>query len=663
MSASSGSSAHSREDRHSNRRSRHSDRHGSRNPDHLDADDHETGLCLDDVGSHNANPPPPTLAVFENIHRVRLLILTSIDEPYTTDHLTSPRMITMVIRPLVQRLYNPDDISIVYCLMANRVQFLRERGTMVHQSVNIARATLCELVAARVLRRFHEDNPGMSGLPTLATVLVDGFDPFQGAPIHVERPRRRFRWPFHQRGGYERKVTALELAILSEAKTFISSTGCQRVVEAVYHGRIVYTPNSVVDILPDHYVHQPVTLYDPTRAPLLNHRRLIVPRLRNFIGIAEFLVLVALYVLTLAHRNSDNLAMYEIGFIVYTTGWVVEVFADIIEHGYDLHSQSLWSFLDMTFTSIFGVYLIARVFDLTVGKFHDGLGLNVLCAAAPILTTRVAFNLMPDSILFISLHAMMKDFMMLTFVAMWCFAGFIVALQWMITTDGTDHAPSWATIGKWLLWIWFGLDGTGIEESVHFHVVLGPALMIGFAFLGNTLFLTVLVAMLTNTFSKIIAHETAEVHFRRAVVTFAGVKSDAIFAYPPPFNILALLFLLPLKLAVSDRTFHHVHVTLVRILNHPILLAIGLYERRRSWALFASGEARQGRWNMGGGLLPHNDLQAVFETDPPQAVREEVSALDVASDVDVVLHDAETVDWSSVDMGRSEGLVSRKRRQ
>ncbi|KAH7318396.1 nonselective cation channel [Stachybotrys elegans] len=599
----------------------------------------ETGLCLDDLTGHEPHTPASSLAVFDNIHRVRLYILASIDDPYTIEQLTSPRMTTMVVRPLAQRLYSPNDISMVYCLMANRVQFLRERATMVHQSVNIARATLCELVAARVLRRFHEDNVGVAGLPVLASILVEGFDPFQGAPVHVERPQRQFSgaW-FRPRSGDERKLTALELAILSEAKTFISSTGCQRVVDAVYHGRIVYTPVSMVDILPDHYVHQPVSLYNPSKAPLLNHHRLIVPRLRNFIGIAQFLVLTTLYVLTLLHRNSDTLVIYETIFVIYTAGWVVEEFADIVEHGWDLHAHSLWSFLDITFTSIFFVYLVARVVDFASGTIHDGLGLNILCAAAPILLTRVAFNLMPDSILFISLHAMMRDFMMLTFVAMWCFAGFIVALQWMITTDGTDNAPSWATIGKWLLWIWFGLDGTGIEESVHFHLVLGPTLMIAFAFLGNTLFLTILVAMLTNTFSKIIAHETAEVHFRRAVLTFAGVKSDAIFAYPPPFNILALLIMVPLKTAVSDKTFHEVHVALVRILNYPVLLLIGLYERQRAW----SGEGRHTRWSASR-LSPHSDLQIIFSSDPPPGIREEVGSLDKLSDVDIGVHEMEVV--------------------
>jgi hypothetical protein len=71
--------------------------------------------------------------------------------------------------------------------------------------------------------------------------------------------------------------------------------------------------------------------------------------------------------------------------------------------------------------------------------------------------------------------------------------------------------------------------------------------MVAFAFLGNTLFLTILVSMLSTTFSTIVSNATAEIQFRRAVLTLEGVKSDAIFAYQPPFNMLALLILLPLK--------------------------------------------------------------------------------------------------------------------
>lgn len=95
---------------------------------------------------------------------------------------------------------------------------------------------------------------------------------------------------------------------------------------------------------------------------------------------------------------------------------------------------------------------------------------------------------MPENMLFISLRAMMSDFMFLTLLAGWCFGGFLMSLRWLSENqDGSvpeDH--SLLTIAKWMLWIWFGLDGTGVQRSGEMHWLLGPTLMILFAFLGNT---------------------------------------------------------------------------------------------------------------------------------------------------------------------------------
>ncbi|KAL2204228.1 hypothetical protein CC79DRAFT_1344370 [Sarocladium strictum] len=516
----------------------------------------------------------------------------------------------------------------VYCLLANRVQFLREQATVHHQSVSVARATLCEVLAIRILRKLHESSPGPEGLLVLANILVEGFDPFQGAPSHVAGSSRPVQWPVQDRGGHERRVPALELAILSESKRFTSSQACQRVIDAIYVGRIIYTSSSFMDILPDHYKHRPVSVYNPSTAPFLNQYRLIVPRTRNLIELVQFLVLVTLYTLAMLHRSNATPSVYEVGFVVYTAGWILDEFAAIIEHGWEVHSQNLWSFLDFTFSIIFGLYLLARVYDVLVGQVSDGAGFATLCLAAPVLLTRIAFNLMPENIVFISLHAMMKDFLMLTFLAGWCFAGFFLALQWLVTSDNTTETPKWYTIVKWLIWIWFGLDGTGIEQSVQFHLILGPALMIAFSFLGNTLFLTILVALLTNTFSRIVAAEADEVQFRKAVLTFAGVKSDAIFAYPPPFNMAALAILLPLKAVVSPRTFHKIHVTLVRSVNAPTLVLISLFER---WSLRRSrvppgGSDSFWQWRFTG-WYPHGDIQAVFEVDTPSHINHEADII------------------------------------
>ena len=577
------------------------------------------------------------------------------DDPYTLDQLKAPRLNNLVVKPLVDKLYNPDDLSVVYCLLANRVQFLRhqlDEDELLYQTVNIARATLCELVAARVLRRFHEDHPDRPGLLLLANVLVSGFDPFDAAPDPLRRYRRSLQWPYQDRGGHERKLTALELAILSESKILIGSLACQRVVNAVYHGVVVYTPLSFVDILPDHYKHHPVSLYEPRRASILNHRRLIVPRLRNILELSHFAILLILYVLTMTHRNdqpTNQMSVYEAFFDIFTMGWVLEQFAAIIEHGWEVHAQNLWSFLDVTFIFIFLLHGIVRIVELFIAAPDTDYALPILATAAPVLLTRIAFTFMPDNIVFIALHAMMRDFTRLTFIAIWCFTGFLLGLLWLMRPGGTDpnitdptgtgivyeDRPSWATIGKWLLWIWFGLDGTGLERTADFHSILGPVLAVTFAFLGNTLFLTILVAMLTNTFSKIIANKQAEIEYRRAVLTFQGVKSDSIFSYPPPFNMLALVIMLPLKMFLGPAKFHQINVAVIRAINAPVLLLIALYERRRVWARSAR-TARRGlmigleegndRWHFG--LNPYADIHALFRADPPAQLMDMLEGLD-----------------------------------
>jgi hypothetical protein len=151
--------------------------------------------------------------------------------------------------------------------------------------------------------------------------------------------------------------------------------------------------------------------------------------------------------------------------------------------------------------------------------------------------------------------------------------------------------------------------------------------------LGNTLFLTILVAILTNTFSKIIANEAAEIQFRRAVLTFQGVKSDAIFSYPPPFNIAALLVLLPLKFLVGPLAFHHINVAAIRVINAPVLLLIGLWERRRVWARRSKSSFSRRSWRLFPGFSPHGDIHVVFGSEPPPEVMDALEKMDALHEV------------------------------
>ena len=456
-------------------------------------------------------------------------------------------------------------------------------------------------------------------------------------------------------------LTALELAIISESKHLASSSAFQRLVNAVYSGKVIYTPLSFFDILPDHYKHKPPSLYNPRKAPVLNHYRLIVPRTRTIIEIFQFAILLGLFTLLMVNLNGKGSVFYEIIFDIYAIGWILEEFAALLEHGWTVHLQKLWSFLDVTFWVIFFAYLCLRFDTFFFVRVSRQDALNVLCVAAPVLLPRLAFNLMPENIIFISLHAMMKDFTRLTVLAIWCFLGFLLSLLWLSNGEIlNEDASNWATIVKWLLWLWFGLDGTGIERADEFNPTIGPILMVSFTFLGSSLFLTILVAMLTSTFSAIISDQIAEIHFRRAVLTFAGVKSDSIFAYPPPFNIAAMCLLLPLKFVLTPRWFHKVNVSIVRTLNAPLLLFITFYERRRLWhSAVKSKESRNGllrsllSWRFTG-FSPHGDVQAVFEAPPP-ATREAIDAMDIIEDDDDDISSVAVEDFGDDEEGDDDG--------
>ncbi|CAI6339060.1 unnamed protein product [Periconia digitata] len=587
--------------------------------------------------------PNSALDTYYTIHRIRRLVIASIEDPYTMDQLKEPRMNVLIVKPLVDRLYDEEDISVVYCLLVNRMQFLREQHFQHHhQTVNLTRANLCELIAMKVLRRHDEEATGKQGLLLLAKILVAPFQPFQNAPPEVcPAPRQ---WQYNYQGGYEGKLTALEVAIVSESKTLLSGSACQKVIDAVYRGRVVYTPTPFLDILPDHYKHKPVSLYDPRKAPLLNQYRLIVPRTRQLIEVTQFIILLALYCSCMAAQHHADFTTQEALFIVYGAGWVMDECASMLEHGWTVHTQELWAFLDITFVIVYLAYSLLRIYAFFVDSTDYGRqALDLLAIAAPLLFPRLAFNLMPENMLFIALRAMVKEFTALSLIAVWCFGGFLLSLKWLSMGSPSadqDSSPNPITISKWMLMIWFGLDGTGIEEAPTFHEILGPALMVVYAFLGNTLFLTVLVSILSNTFSKIAADATSEIQFRRAVSTFEGVKSDSLFSYSPPFNILGLFVLLPLKFILSPRWFHKINITIIRVLNFPLLLALAVYERKFLWkparkrALGASGLAKRkaGIWGWWGSFNVHAEIQRVFDEDPPEDVLRKIEDEDDLED-------------------------------
>lgn len=115
----------------------------------------------------------------------------------------------------------------------------------------------------------------------------------------------------------------------------VSELNSRRSIDAIYEGRIIYTPSSFLDIIPDRYKQKPISLYDPRKASLLNQYRLIVPRTRNILEIMQFVLLLLLYLGFMAKRpDPGTFSPLEACFSVYAFGWMLDQFATMLEHGW-----------------------------------------------------------------------------------------------------------------------------------------------------------------------------------------------------------------------------------------------------------------------------------------------------------------------------------------
>jgi hypothetical protein len=50
--------------------------------------------------------------------------------------------------------------------------------------------------------------------------------------------------------------------------------------------------------------------------------------------IFQFVILLILYVAFMAERDAEHISIFEVAFTVYTFGWVLDLFATVLEHGW-----------------------------------------------------------------------------------------------------------------------------------------------------------------------------------------------------------------------------------------------------------------------------------------------------------------------------------------
>ncbi|KAF7356596.1 hypothetical protein MVEN_00993600 [Mycena venus] len=524
--------------------------------------------------------------VYPVIHMIRQDIIHFIDTPLTYEALTAPDLTYTLIHPLLEKYCNlqraHSNLSIVFCLLLNRVHFIRD-DNIATASVSHSRATLCEILAIRTLRDYG------NSMMDLTVILTTSWPVYNGAGSEVLAHGRQEFADFDEE---ERVGNAIEMAIVGKAKRFIKSSSCQKVIDGIWSGRYVYQAESNHSILSDaspfKYLQLRAnasldiqansnTLLRPTQKLLC--WIITVPAIRSVLEYLNFLILFILFVIAMEMAEVKHINFSEVLFIIYALGFTLEKVAAMQEHGIKVYFKGTWNGFDMVFVATYCFYAFLRIY----GVYHDhewarATGLDSMAIIACLMFPRLAFVTLKNNLMVLSLRAMMMQFLVLMMIAAFCFCGFLYALWTLGRNSAAGYSAS--LIGWWMLDLWFGLDASGFDRANQFHPIFGPVLMVTYACLSNTLLLTVLVSILSNTFATINEDAAAEAMFRKAVSTIEGVKADSLFSYQPPINLIALCIMLPASYILSPRWFHKVNVFMIRITSFPILLLISLYERQ-----------------------------------------------------------------------------------
>ncbi|KAI9463324.1 hypothetical protein BJY52DRAFT_79038 [Lactarius psammicola] len=510
-----------------------------------------------------------SVKVFPYIVHLKRDVIRNLDTALSWDQLTASDVNFAVVRPLVfkyARLKNP---AIVYVCLVVRSHFISvAEQDLAFSGVSFSRAILCEILAMKLVHHFA------SNQIELVSVLTTSWSPLAGATNDVIEDVKNILGNNEDQGVVDLQ-SALEMAISSSAKRFVSSPIVQSVVNDIYSGRVIYSSSGNRSIVADNYKLRAIEIYNSRNAPWLNHYRLRVPRYGAILEFLNFTYLLVTFILCLFYKDLNTPNAFEVLFVVFAAAFALEEYTASVEHGWSVYFANMWNVFDSAFIVVTTLYLVLRVKGLSSGDpSTSDLGFDILACGACILFPRLAFFMVSNNVVIFALRAMTAEFVFFMGIAATCFSGLLFTL-WMLGSEKwTLKSIAWLMVQ-----IWFGNTYLSFGQASSFHPFFGPILMVGFAALSNTLLLTILISTLSNTFTRIDANANQEFLFQFTITTLEGMKSDALFSYQPPFNLLAFAILWPASWVLTPRNLHSANVLLIRLTSFPILVTISLYER------------------------------------------------------------------------------------
>ncbi|KAK4693194.1 hypothetical protein P7C71_g4155, partial [Lecanoromycetidae sp. Uapishka_2] len=326
-------------------------------------------------------------------------------------------------------------------------------------------------------------------------------------------------------------------------------------------------------------VRRSATLYDPRDASLFKLSRLRVPRYRQFLSTASFAVLLGLFVAVLIERSLTITAL-EVVFWFWSAGFMLDEVVGFNEQGFSLYILSFWNAFDLGILLLLICYYGMRLYGVLMPaarKHHVAdMAYDLLAANAVLLFPRL-FSVLDHyryfSQLLIAFRMMAMDLVAVFILIVISCSGFFVAFTLSFGTPDYDAA----SVAYALFQMLMGFTPAAWDTWGSYNI-LGKAILTLFLIICHFMIVTILITVLTNSFMAIVQNANEEHQFVFAVNTISMVKSDALFSYVAPTNVIAWL-LAPLRFVLPFRQFVRINRTMIKVTHFPILFIIFAYER------------------------------------------------------------------------------------
>ncbi|KAF3936120.1 hypothetical protein ABW19_dt0200136 [Dactylella cylindrospora] len=394
----------------------------------------------------------------ELIYKLQTYFVEIIDTPFTFEQLRTTTFSSR-LRPLITTLsHNCHHPAIVAALLCCKAIFASEDDD---RGLNESRGYAAEIVAWRFcahLNQFTEvidylcyEIPGGKE-PQSRRQSADESSPLMDSPF----PRDMEEHGGHAFSG----LSTLELAVVCDAKKFLSQRTVQNVVNGIWDGSIVFWQDLRTDS------KKRASLYNPKKAD--PYCRLRVPRYQKVFEAVFNVIFLALYYGVLVERDMDKVSVLEWCLNVMFLSFCYEEVSQITDAGALFYSADFWSWADLLIIIIYTIFFIFRMVGLA-REDNDliNTSFDVLSLEALLLLPRIfsLFSLTPFfGTLVPALRQMTKDFLKFLALVIILYLGFLTTFTLLARDTFTLDQMTWL-----LIKVFFGSSYVGFVR-IHFCI-------------------------------------------------------------------------------------------------------------------------------------------------------------------------------------------------